>query len=114
MVRDTLKGMRRNNRQRQQQAAPLRLGDVMAKGQSAPEGVTVRALLAACGSDIVSMRDAALISLAYDAGLLAVMVTPKGCDDIRFGLVSGQISGGYPCKSPVGETLSPCACLHPW
>ena len=69
MVRDTLKAIRRQTQERQRQAAPLRLGAAMAEGQAAPEGVTVEALLAACGSDIVDLRDAALISLAYDAGL---------------------------------------------
>src|SRR3546814_11845975 len=69
MVRDTLKGIRRDKRQRQRQAAPLRLGEAMAEGQGAPEGVTVKALLASCGTDIIGLRDAALISLAYDAGL---------------------------------------------
>jgi hypothetical protein len=92
MVRDTLKGMRRNNRQRQQQAAPLRLGDVMAEGQVPPEGVTVRALLAACGSDIVSMRDAALISLAYDAGLrVSELVGTKVADLRQIGDMSGRL-----------------------
>lgn len=64
MVRDTLKGIGRNKRQRQRQAAPLRLGEEMAEGQGAPAGVTVKALLAACGTDIIGLRDAALISLA--------------------------------------------------
>ena len=92
MVRDTLKGMRRNNRRRQQQAAPLRLGDVMAEGQAPPEGVTVRALLAACGSDIVSMRDAALISLAYDAGLrVSELVGTKVADLRQIGDMSGRL-----------------------
>ena len=69
MVRDTLKGIRRKKRVRQRQAAPLRLGEAMQEGQAPPEGVTVNALLASCGSDIIGLRDAALISLAYDAGL---------------------------------------------
>ena len=69
MVRDTLKGIRRKKRERQRQAAPLRLGEAMQDGQAPPEGVTVKALLASCGTDIIGLRDAALISLAYDAGL---------------------------------------------
>lgn len=32
-------------------------------------GVTVGALLASCGSDLVSLRDEALISISYDGGL---------------------------------------------
>jgi hypothetical protein len=69
MVRDTLKGLHREKRQRQRQAAPLRFGAAMAERQAAPEGVTVQALLASCGSDVVGLCDAALISVAYDAGL---------------------------------------------
>lgn len=69
MVRDTLKGIRRQKRARQRQAAPLRLGEEMGEGQGAPEGVTLHALLATCGTDIIGLRDAALFSLAYDAGL---------------------------------------------
>lgn len=67
MVRDTLKGIRRAQRHRQRQAAPLRLGEAMAEGQGPPEGVTIKALLAACCTDIIGLCDAALISLAYDA-----------------------------------------------
>lgn len=69
MVTDTLKGLRRQKRHRQRQAAPLRLGAEMAEGQGAPAGPTLRALLAACGPDLPGLRDAALFSTAYDAGL---------------------------------------------
>ena len=69
MVRDTLKAIRRKRRERQRQAAPLRFGEAMAEGQAPPEGVTIKGLLASCGTDITGKRDAALISLAYDAGL---------------------------------------------
>ena len=69
MVTDTLKGIQRQKRQRQRQAAPLRLGDEMVEGQGAPTGPNLRALLAACGSDLAGLRDAALFSTAYDAGL---------------------------------------------
>ncbi len=69
MVKDTLKGLRREKRQRQRQAAPLRLGDEMGEGQGAPTGPNLRALLAACGTDLPGLRDAALFSTAYDAGL---------------------------------------------
>ncbi len=69
MVRDTLKGIGRARRSRQKQAAPLRLGTAMHEGEAPPEGVTLQALLAACGRDPAGLRDAALLSLAYDAGL---------------------------------------------
>lgn len=83
MVRDTLKGIRRTKRQRQKQAAPLRYGEAMQEGQAAPEGVTVKALLASCGSDVVGLRDAALISLAYDAGLRVSELVATTVDDVR-------------------------------
>src|SRR3546814_8912218 len=83
MVRDTLKGIRRDKRQRQRQAAPLRLGEAMAEGQGAPEGVTVKALLASCGTDIIGLRDAALISLAYDAGLRVSELVGTEVADLR-------------------------------
>jgi integrase len=41
----------------------------MNEGEGPPEGVTVSSLLAACGVDLPGLRDAAIISLAYDAGL---------------------------------------------
>ncbi|MCX7283855.1 MAG: tyrosine-type recombinase/integrase [Novosphingobium sp.] len=69
MVRDTLKGIRRARSARQAQAAPLRLGMAMNEGEVALEGITVSALIAACGRDLPGLRDAAMISLAYDAGL---------------------------------------------
>ncbi len=60
MVRDTLKAIHRKTRERQKQAAPLRLGEAMLEGQAPPEGVTVNALLASCGTDVIGLRDAAL------------------------------------------------------
>jgi len=38
-------------------------------GSDARRGVTIRALLDSCGKDLVGLRDAALLSLTYDAGL---------------------------------------------
>lgn len=69
MVRDTLKGLRHHRRERQRQAAPLRYGEAMSETETAPTGVTIRALLDSCGEDLIGLRDAALLSLAYDAGL---------------------------------------------
>lgn len=69
MVRDTLKAVRRAQGARQRQAAPLRLGAPMSSTDVAPTGVTIEGLLAACGSDLVGLRDAALVSMTYDAGL---------------------------------------------
>lgn len=83
MVRDTLKGLRRARRQRQRQAAPLRLGDSMREGQAAPDGVTLRALLDSCGADLVGLRDAALLSLAYDGGLRVSELVVLAVGDLR-------------------------------
>jgi len=104
MVRDTLKGIRRDKRQRQRQAAPLRLGDAMAEGQGAPEGVTIKALLAACGTDIIGLRDAALISLAYDAGLrVSELVGAKVADLRRVGDGSGRLDIAHSKTDQLGE-----------
>jgi len=83
MVRDTLKGLRRATRQRQKQAAPLRLGVGMTEGQPAPEGVTIQALLASCGRDLIGLRDAALISLAYDGSLRVSELVATQVGDVR-------------------------------
>ena len=104
MVRDTLKGIRRDKRQRQRQAAPLRLGEAMAEGQGAPEGVTVKALLASCGTDIIGLRDAALISLAYDAGLrVSELVGTEVADLRQVGDSSGRLEIGHSKTDQLGE-----------
>jgi integrase len=93
MVRDTLKGLNRSKRKRQRQAAPLRFGESMADGQAPPEGVTIQGLLASCGSDLVGLRDAALISLAYDAGLrVSELVSAKVADLKQIGDGSGRLT----------------------
>lgn len=104
MVRDTLKGIRRDKRQRQRQAAPLRLGEAMAEGQGAPEGVTVKALLASCGSDLVGLRDAALVSLAYDAGLrVSELVRTEVADLRQVGDGSGRLDIAHSKTDQLGE-----------
>lgn len=104
MVRDTLKGIRRDKRQRQRQAAPLRLGEAMAEGQGAPEGVTVKALLASCGTDIIGLRDAALVSLAYDAGLRVSELVAATVADLRqVGDGSGRLDIAHSKTDQLGE-----------
>lgn len=83
MVRDTLKGLGRVQGKRQRQAAPLRLGDSMGEGQAPPEGVTLRALLDSCGEDLFGLRDAALLSLAYDGGLRVSELVALSVSDLR-------------------------------
>lgn len=67
MVRDAVRAVRRRAGARQRQAGPLRLGEAI--GREAARGFTLTALLGACRPDIVGLRDAALLSLGYDAGL---------------------------------------------
>lgn len=96
MITDTLKGLRRANRRRQRQAAPLRLGDEMAEGQGAPVGPSLRALLAACGSDMAGLRDAALFSTAYDAGLrVSELIGAEVSDLAKLPDGTGRLSIGY-------------------
>ena len=104
MVRDTLKGIRRKKRERQRQAAPLRLGEAMQEGQAPPDGVTVKALLASCGTDIIGLRDAALISLAYDAGLrVSELVGATVVDLSQFGDGSGRLEITHSKTDQLGE-----------
>lgn len=104
MVRDTLKGIRRKTRERQRQAAPLRLGEAMRDGQAPPEGVTVKALLASCGSDIVGLRDAALISAAYDAGLrVSELVGSTVADLKQLANGSGRLEIAHSKTDQLGE-----------
>lgn len=67
MVRDALKAVRRRRGALQRQAAPLRLGKAL--DPNAAKGFTLTAMLDACGGDLQGLRDAALLSLGYDAGL---------------------------------------------
>ncbi|KKW90393.1 tyrosine-type recombinase/integrase [Sphingobium chungbukense] len=67
MVRAALKAVRRRQGVRQRQAAPLRLGKAL--DAHVTKGFTLAALLDACGADLQGLRDAALLSLGYDAGL---------------------------------------------
>ncbi len=67
MVRDALKAVRRRRGASQRQAAPLRLGRAL--DSHVTKGFTLAALLDACGGDLQGLRDAALLSLGYDAGL---------------------------------------------
>jgi integrase len=67
MVRAALKAVRRRRGALQRQAAPLRLGTAL--DAHATKGFTLAALLDACGGDLQGLRDAALLSLGYDAGL---------------------------------------------
>jgi integrase len=67
VVRDALRAIRRRQGRAQRQAAGLRLGEPI--GDAPVKGFTLQALLAACETDPPGLRDAALLSLGYDAGL---------------------------------------------
>lgn len=67
MVRAALKAIRRRRGSMQRQAAPLRLGKAL--DPNAARGFTLEGLLDACAPDLQGLRDAALLSLGYDAGL---------------------------------------------
>lgn len=67
IVRSALKAVRRRRGARQRQAAPLRLGKAL--DPRLTKGFTLAALLDSCDDDLQGLRDAALLSLGYDAGL---------------------------------------------
>lgn len=68
MVRNALRANRRRQGAAQRQAAPLRFGGALDR-KGDVTGFTISALLEACGGDPQGLRDAALLSMAYDAGL---------------------------------------------
>ena len=65
VVRHALKGLNRRAGVVQRQALGLRFG----APEAPPAGLTFSAMLAACEGDCRGLRDAALLSLGYDAGL---------------------------------------------
>jgi hypothetical protein len=67
IVRDALRGFRRRFGAGQRQAGALRYGDGV--GGETPKGFTLSALLEACPGNVAGLRDAALLSVGYDAGL---------------------------------------------
>ncbi len=68
MVRNALRANRRRQGAVQRQAAPLRFGGALSEAGDA-KGFTITALLDACAGDAQGLRDAALLSVGYDAGL---------------------------------------------
>ncbi len=79
MVRNALRANRRRKGAAQRQAAPLRFGG----GLGQTSGFTISAMLAACTGDLQGQRDAALLSLGYDAGLRVSELTAVVVDDLR-------------------------------
>lgn len=79
MVRNALRAQRRRQGAAQRQAAPLRFGGDLAEVR----GFTITALLDACSHDVQGVRDAALLSLGYDAGLRVSELTAVEIKDLR-------------------------------
>lgn len=79
MVRNALRANRRRIGAAQRQAAPLRFGGELGEAR----GFTISALLAACSGDVQGVRDAALLSLGYDAGLRVSELTSVEIKDLR-------------------------------
>ena len=81
VVRDALRGLRRRVSVRQRQAGPLRFGEGI--GIVAAKGFTLTALLEACHGTVMDLRDAALLSLGYDAGLRVSELVAIDCRAVR-------------------------------
>lgn len=79
MVRNALRAHRRRRGVGQRQAAPLRFGGEL----GGVSGFTITTMLEACNGDLQGMRDAALLSLGYDAGLRVSELTAIEIKDLR-------------------------------
>lgn len=79
MVRNALRAHRRRKGAVQRQAAPLRFGGALGD----VKGFTISAMLTACGGDAQGLRDAALLSVGYDAGLRVSELTAVAVDHVE-------------------------------
>ncbi len=82
MVRNALRANRRRKGAVQRQAAPLRYGGALDQ-HGEVKGFTITALLEACGGDPQGLRDAALLSLGYDAGLRVSELTAAAVEHLE-------------------------------
>ncbi|WP_242187236.1 integrase [Sphingomonas sp. CARO-RG-8B-R24-01] len=82
MVRNALRANRRRKGAVQRQAAPLRFGGALDE-HGEVKGFTITALLDACGGDVQGLRDAALLSVGYDAGLRVSELTAAGVEHLE-------------------------------
>lgn len=80
IVRDALRGFRRRVDVVQRQAGPLRYGEGI--GIAPAKGFSLSALLEACPGTLPGLRDAALLSLAYDTGLRVSELVRVACEHI--------------------------------
>lgn len=79
MVRSALRANRRRKGAVQRQAAPLRFGGALGD----VKGFTISAMLEVCAGDAQGMRDAALLSLGYDAGLRVSELTSATVEQVE-------------------------------
>jgi site-specific recombinase XerD len=82
MVRNALRANRRRKGAVQRQAAPLRYGGALDE-QGEIKGFTITALLDVCSGDAQGLRDAALLSLGYDAGLRVSELTAAAVEHLE-------------------------------
>ena len=92
-VRNAMRIARRALGGRQRQAAPVRLEGADPGEGALPRRFTLSVLLAACDDSLAGLRDAALISTAYDGGFRVSELT---------GLTLGALSE---CENGQGEVL---------
>ncbi|MES2066144.1 MAG: integrase [Pseudomonadota bacterium] len=97
IVRDALRGFRRRVGVAQRQAGPLRFGAGI--GTEPAKGFTLSALLQACPGTLPGLRDAALLSLAYDTGLRVSELVRVTC-----GHVAPQSDGSAVLTVPRSKT----------
>jgi len=83
LVTLTLRAVRRARGINQKQARPLRFkGAVKDVRVDQPRGVSLAAMLDACGTSAIGLRDAALLSVAYDTGLRAAELVSLAVEDV--------------------------------
>lgn len=97
IVRDALRGFRRRVDVLQRQAGPLRFGEGI--GVEPARGFTLSVLLQACPGTLPGLRDAALLSLAYDSGLRVSELVR-----VEIGHIAAEVDGSATLTIPTSKT----------